>query len=111
MFGCSGSLDKPFLLAHVTHTKKKCSNNNSARESRESFRLLVVPITWSFQMYRFFVTDGLIWKLHVVHTCAEGKKCPKIVMHVQSSCCCYSVTPGTAKLRRNNPEHHRKPLY
>ena len=23
MFGCSGSLDKPFLLAHVTHTKKK----------------------------------------------------------------------------------------
>ena len=25
MFGCSGSLDKPFLLAHVTHTKKKAA--------------------------------------------------------------------------------------
>ena len=23
MFGCSACLDKPFLLAHVTHTKKK----------------------------------------------------------------------------------------
>ena len=25
MFGCSGSLDKPFLLAHVTHTKKNAA--------------------------------------------------------------------------------------
>ena len=23
MFGCSGSLNKPFLLAHVTHRRKK----------------------------------------------------------------------------------------
>ena len=46
--GCSGvpgSLNKPFLLAHVTPRRKKSSNNNFVREARESVRLFVVPIT------------------------------------------------------------------
>ena len=121
VFGCSR-----VFYQHTWHTDgKKSNSNNSTRESREFVRLFVVPITWSFQMYRFFVTDGSIWKLHVVHTCAEGKKCPKIMMHVPSCCCCYSAglvflvclwisyaqEPGTANLRWNNLERHRKPLY
>ena len=85
--GCSG-VPGSFISTRDT---QKSNSNNSTRESREFVRLFVVPITRSFQMYRFFVTDGSIWKLHVVHTCAEGKKCPKIVMHVPSCCCCYSA--------------------